>query len=333
MNEVATKRPAPLVEFKHNLQRLIDAKELALPSNVSMDAFRNAAIVAVQDNPTILTCNPESVFKAIRKLAGAGLVPDGQEAAIVPFKGQAQAMPMVRGLRKIARNSGEIASLWDEVVYEGEILTITVDDGERRFQHKQADGSPLDALTRGGDVVGAYAVAKLKDGTVEFLSMNKKAIEKRRMASASQRGKSNPDGVWRDWYEEMARKTVVRGLCNKLPMSAEDVRRIMEEDDANAVQLRDITPADEAPAPRRNLAQRLADPELPASEPEILPPEGSQDLDLSAAFPGSDEWDEGVKAFQAGDPEDACPYDTDNEKITNWIGGYRAAAQAQENVE
>lgn len=269
MSEVATRQANPVASFKHDLQRMIDAKELALPSNVSPDAFRNAAIVAVQDNPSILGCAPASVFKAIRKLAGAGLVPDGREAAIVPFKGQAQAMPMVAGLRKIARNSGEIASLWDEIVYDGETLTIWVEDGEKRFKHTRADGEPLDALTRGGEVVGAYAVAKLKDGTVEFFPMNRAQIEKRRMASASQRGKSQPDGVWRDWYDEMARKTVVRALCNKLPMSAEDVRRLMVEDEANEVRLRDVTPEPEAP--RKNLAQTLMERAEP--EQEIIPPD------------------------------------------------------------
>lgn len=339
MNEVAERRANPVVTFKQNLQRLIDAKELALPSNVSMDAFRNAAVVAVQDNPGILNCQPDSVFRAIRKLAGAGLVPDGREAAIVPFKGQATAMPMVSGLRKIARNSGEIASLWDEVVYEGETLKLWVEEGEKKFDHVQADGSPLDALTRGGEVVGAYAVAKLKDGTVEFLSMNRQAIEKRRLASANQRGKAQPDGIWKDWYEEMARKTVVRALCNKLPMSAEDVRRIMAEDDANEVQLRDVTPSE--PAPRRNLAQRLAQQEvLPPTEiaqdarnEDDLPVFDGEPVDLSGAFPGSEEWTEGAKAFQAGKHWSDCPHDGDRDKAVDWFGGWMGAKDAAEGGE
>lgn len=331
MNEVATTRQNPVAQFKQNLQRMIDAKELALPSNVSQDAFRNAAIVAVQDNPSILSCTPDSVFKSIRKLAGAGLVPDGREAAIVPFKGQATAMPMVAGLRKIARNSGEIASLWDEVIYQGEMFSVSIEDGERKFRHTMEDGSPLDALTRGGTIAGAYAVAKLKDGTIEFLVMNLAQIEKRRQASASQRGKPKPDGVWRDWFDEMARKTVVRALCNKLPMSAEDVRRIMVEDETNEPRFKDVTP--DEPAPRKNLAQRLA-------EQEILPPEDApQDddvptlngevLDLSQAFPGSDDYDAGVKAYQAGEAWQTCPHSDDRAKATDWIGGYMAAKASE----
>lgn len=345
MNEVATTHQGnPVVQFKADLKRLIDAKELALPSTVSVEAFRNAAVVAVQDNPSILRCDPSSVFRAIRKLAGAGLVPDGRDAAIVPFKGQAQAMPTVAGLRKIARNSGEITSLWDEVIYDGELFSIEIEDGERKFRHTQADGSPLDALSRGGDVRGAYAVAKLKDGTIEFLTMNLEQIEKRRRASASQRGQSQPTGVWKDWFEEMARKTVVRALCNKLPMSAEDVRRIMAEDESNETQLRDVTPDQDAT--RKNLAQRLSEaesandaPEAPeAIDGEVMAPDGADEATGTTAHwtdenpgcgaPGTKEWDEGMDAFDAGRPARDCPYDDGSNEAADWLTAYYGKKEA-----
>ena len=113
-----------LVEYKKNLNSLIDQGELGLPSNVSPDAFRNAAIVAYTDNPQIAKCAPASVFKSIRKIAAMGLVPDNIEAALVPFGNQCQAMPMIAGLRKLARNSAEVASLWDDVVYENETILL-----------------------------------------------------------------------------------------------------------------------------------------------------------------------------------------------------------------
>ena len=339
MNEVTTQQASPLVEFKRSLSRMIEAKDLALPSNVSLDAFRNAAIVAVQDNPAILNCEPGSVFRSLRKCAGAGLIPDGREAAIVPFKGVAQFMPMVHGLRKIARNSGEISSLWDEIVYRGETLGVTIEDGERRFTHRNEDGSPLDAMNRGGEPVGAYAVAKLKDGTIEFLPMTKAQIEKRRMAGASQRGKPQPDGVWKDWYEEKCRVTVTKALCNKLPLSAEDVRRIMADEDTD--EARDVTPQDEAPAPRRNLAQRIAAQEVLPPDPiaqdgrndDDTPMMDGEPVDLSAAFPGAAEWDDGVRAYQAGQHWTDCPHDQDREKAINWFGGYMGAKDAAEGGE
>ncbi|CAN0586771.1 unnamed protein product, partial [Ectocarpus sp. 12 AP-2014] len=187
---VQQERQNRVKQFKQTLAKLKERGEMdMLPSSVSFDAFRNAAVVAVTDNPGILDCGADSVFKAVRRLAAAGLVPDGREAAIVPFKGQAQAMPMVAGLIKTARNSGEIVSIWADVVYEGEDLRVWIEDGERKFDHG------YNPLKRGGEIVGAYAVAKLKDGTIEFEPMDREQIERRRRASANQKG-PNPTGIW-----------------------------------------------------------------------------------------------------------------------------------------
>lgn len=337
MNEVATQnKTPPIVVFKQNLNRLKDAGELdMLPANVSFEAFRNAAVVAITDNPGILQCNNESIFKAIRRLAAAGLVPDGREAAIVPFKGQAQAMPMVYGLIKVARNSGEISSIWAEVVRGDEEFRISMVNGERKFEHD------YDPLTRTGEVKGAYAVAKLKDGMIEVEAMGRTDIEKRRKASANQRD-ANPTGIWGQWYEEMAKKTVIRALVKRLPMSSDDMRRVMVEHEDTV--LRDVTP-DRKDGP--NLAQRLASPqpttapetpaeaEVEAQEAEVVAPPKSplSDEEIEAdAFPGSDAFNHGVDAFQSGKPEGDCPYDVAEarQEAVDWIGGWRQARRAAE---
>lgn len=335
MNEVVAK--PPIVQFKSDLARLKDAGELdMLPDNVSFEAFRNAAVVAITDNPAILQCSRESVFKSIRRLAAAGLVPDGREAAIVPFKGQAQAMPMVYGLIKVARNSGEISSIWAEVVRGEETFTIAMTDGERHFDHK------YDPLNRSGDVKGAYAVAKLKDGTIEVEAMGRDDIEKRRKASANQR-EPNPSGIWGQWYDEMAKKTVIRALVKRLPMSSEDMRRVMVEHDETVI--RDVTPPE-----RPNLAQQIqrSAEKIAEMAPEKRPepevgsdaPEGQENEDAAvSAFlrriseqgaPGSAAWDKGVAAFEEGHPITDCPYDPneDKEAAADWCGGYIGAERA-----
>lgn len=331
MNEVTTQRRSPVQQFKSDLKALRDAGELdMLPSNVGFDAFRNAAVVAITDNPSILQCKRESVFKAVRRLAAAGLVPDGREAAIVPFKGEAQAMPMVAGLIKTARNSGEIVSIWADVVYTGEQFEAWVEDGERKFSHH------YDPMERKGDFRGAYAVAKLKDGTIEVEPMDREQIEKRRRASANQRG-DQPTGVWAQWYDEMAKKTVIRALCKRLPISSEDMRRMyVEHEDTQPI--RDVTPEPEAP--RKNLAQQIKErAEEPRSvEGEVLPPEEAEkpertegidlsSIDPEAAFPGAEEFDEGVRAYKDGVAYDDCPHQ-DIEAATNWCGGWKQAERA-----
>lgn len=331
MNEVAKQEPkvSPLMQFKADLRSLKDAGELdMLPTNVTFEAFRNAAVVAITDNPAILQCSRESIFKSIRRLAAAGLVPDGREAAIVPFKGQAQAMPMVVGLLKVARNSGEISSIWAEVVMGDEEFKISMIDGVRKFEHA------YDPLNRSGEVKGAYAVAKLKDGTIEIEAMGREQIEKRRKASANQR-EPNPTGIWRDWYDEMAKKTVIRALVKRLPMSSEDIRRVMIEDEENTI--RDITP--EPKAQRPNLAQQLAaqtqdPPEVVTGEimPDDIPT--GQVVDGVARphwalgykpkhdnFP-TDAYGAGRSAASAGRPVTSVPYDEGLIEADEWISGW-----------
>lgn len=320
----------PIARFKRDLAQLKEAGELdMLPKAVTYNAFRNAAVVAVTDNPKILTCDRASVFKAIRTLAAAGLVPDGREAAIVPFKGQAQAMPMVAGLIKVARNSGKIASLWADVVYENEGFRIWVEGGERHFEHD------CDPLSRSGSIRGAYAVARLTDGTVEMEPMSIGEIEKRRRASANQSG-DKPTGIWAQWYPEMARKTVIRALCKRLPMSSEDMERLMKEQDA--APMRDITPE----RPTETLAQRLMATAAPVApqEQEPYPADTAEDAqELPAEFdedsvdPMTDEYDEGFKASQKGKGEEACPHEAGTFEWNNWLGGHRFFQANKEKLE
>lgn len=316
----------PVVQFKQNLNRLIDGKELALPSNVSVDAFRNAAIVAVQDNPEILRCEPASVMKSIRTIAAAGLVPDGREAAIVPFSGKAQAMPMVFGLIKMARRSGDVSDIRAHIVYQGELdadrFSYVVGD-EERLEH-----SPI-LFGEKGEPVAAYAIAKLKDGTIVREFMDRAQIEKIRKSSPQQRNKENPAGIWQSWTDEMWKKTVIRRLCKRLDLSAEDLRRMMVEEDAPPP-IRDVTPDE----PRQNLAAKLAAQQDEAPETvtgEVMDDEHWTDqMDTSEATPMDEGFDEGTAGFKGGVPRAKCPADNGDAWAAAWLLGWDQARKASE---
>lgn len=324
----------PIVAFKRDLARLIDGKELALPSNVSMEAFRNAAVVAVQDNADILRCEPSTVMKAIRTIAAAGLVPDGREAAIVPFFTKdglkAQAMPMVFGLIKMARRSGDVSDIRAHIVYKNEI-------NECRFEYVVGDEERLThtpiLFEEKGEAVAVYAIAKLKDGTIVREFMDRNQIEKVRRSSPQQRKHEAPNGIWQQWADEMWRKTVIRRLCKRLDLSAEDLRRVMVEQDGPEP-IKDITPDE----PKQNLAARLAareegpDDDIPVPEipvPEIERPvrHWTDDVDTSEAFPGDELFNAGREAFSANVPRQDCPH-SDTVMAAQWLGGWDAAKEA-----
>lgn len=335
-----------IVTFKQNLTALIDRKELALPSNVSPEAFKNAAIVAVQDNPSILGCDEASIFKSIRTLAAAGLVPDGREAALVPFKSKVdnnwinkcQAMPMVFGLIKMVRRSGEVSDVRAHIVYQNEVdgghFSYIVGD-EERLEH-----SPI-LFGDKGPAVAAYAIAKLKDGNIVREFMSAAEIDVVRRSSSAQKiyakgtapkTSDAPIGIWKDWWTEMWKKTVIRRLCKRLDMSSEDMRRVMVEPDMESI--RDVTPK-EPTALQKKVAAAKSKPIVMDEEAEVLPvdedgPHWTESVEWDQGAPGSKAWDQGMEAFSAGVAAEDCPYVADLEAAADWLGAWHGARRASE---
>lgn len=79
-------------------------------------------------NPYLLKAERRSLFGSAMKAAQDGLLPDGREGALVPFAGEVTWIPMIAGLRKKVRNSGEITT-WDVVaVYENDKFEFELGD-------------------------------------------------------------------------------------------------------------------------------------------------------------------------------------------------------------
>jgi len=199
----------------------------ALPAHIAADKFERVVMTAVNVNPALLACDRRSLFNACNRAAQDGLLPDGREGALVPFGNQVTWMPMVFGLIKKIRQSGELSTISAQIVYQNDQFSYVLGDDER-IEHK-----PMIMGDRGKPIL-AYAIAKLKDGGVQREVMTVADIEKRRNVS---RAKNSP--MWKDWWTEGARKTVLRSLCKFLPLSAEDRRSLDRDDTEFEAQKRD----------------------------------------------------------------------------------------------
>ena len=270
---VATKAPADPV--RTSLGALSPELQAALPAHVTVEKFTRVAMTSIQNNPGLREAEPRSLYGAIVKLAQDGLMPDGREAALVIFNkksGQGwvknvQPMPMIAGLLKMMRQSGEVAWVDAQVVHEK--------DG---FQYRPGlDETPIFEPNWFGDrgaVIGVYAVAKLKSGeTVPPEIMSMKDIEKIRKAS-----RSPERGPWADWFEEMALKSVLRRLLKRLPTSTDKVMGIIDSDTEMAArpfqavtQIEHEEPEQSGPAPVSRLAMLEHDEPEPEPEPEPKP--------------------------------------------------------------
>lgn len=251
----ATRRePTQIDVLKNHLSSRADEFKLVLPGHITPEKFQRVVATAALQNPQLLECNRQSLLLACMKLAQDGLLPDGREAALVPFKvwnkdtrqttWQVQPMPMVYGLRKKILQSGDVLSIETGVVYLADLESghFLYEVGmEPPIRYRPNLLLPIEDTTD-DKIVAAYSIAKIKNeaGGRPYWSvevMRRAEIDKVRQASqtgatgkTTREGKAiPPKGPWVDWFGEMARKTVLRRHAKVLPMSG-DILDTFERD-------------------------------------------------------------------------------------------------------
>jgi recombination protein RecT len=208
-----------ITEVRTQLDQMRPQFQMVLPPHVTPEKFMRVTMTALQQTPGLLEGDRRSLFSAAMKCAQDGLLPDGREAAFVAYGKTIQYMPMAAGVLKKVRNSGELLSLSTNVVKKQDSFRYWIDDAGEHITHE-----PNVLAADRGETIAAYAIAKTKDGGVYTEVMSRGQIEQVREVSRAKNA-----GPWKDWYDEMARKTVLRRLSKRLPMST-DLVQTLEHD-------------------------------------------------------------------------------------------------------
>ena len=231
-------------------QLTVMGPELAkvLPDHVTPEKFERVTLTALQRSPDLLSCDRKSLFEAVMSCAQDGLIPDGKEAALVKFKDRVAYMPMIGGILKKVRQSGELVTITSQVVHEADTFEYWIDDQGEHLKHCP------EMLSEPGKPKAVYAMARTTDGGVYIEVLRISDVEKIRAASRGANG-----GPWAMWWSEMARKSAIRRLAKRLPMST-DLESVINRDDqfypyqepqiqqaSKAVSALTVTEVDEAP--------------------------------------------------------------------------------------
>ena len=132
---VATEdRKPPIVVMRERLETRKGELKNAL-TDIDPDHFIRALITSAQVNPDLQACSFQSLWLACMRACRDNLLPDGREGAIVPFKSNAQWIPMYQGLLKSFRQSGQCKWITADVVREGEMFEHWVDQTGEHFKH------------------------------------------------------------------------------------------------------------------------------------------------------------------------------------------------------
>jgi recombination protein RecT len=216
-----SKALAPIQVLRNDIVKMSSEFKAALPAHLPTERFTRVLLTALQSNPDLVKCTQHSLMGACMKAAQDGLVIDGREAALTTFnckvkqgdkevwEKRAQYLPMVAGIMKKMRNSGEISTVAAHVAYAKDKFTYVLGDDERIVHEPYVAGDP-------GIAIAVYAIVKLKDGGIQREVMPVAAVE-----AIRKRSKSPDKGPWATDWSEMARKTVLRRISKYLPASTD----------------------------------------------------------------------------------------------------------------
>ncbi len=209
------------------------------------DRFMRMVQNVIIRDPKVAEASMQSVYLEVQKAAADGLMLDGREATLTRFNTNKKYkndqgkwvdnwqvevvyIPMVAGIMKRVRNSGEIKAWSCELVYKNEYDT-------GRFKYTAAPDpviyhEPIIVGER-GPVVAAYSAVKLRDGTYHYEIMTIDQLVKIKNRTKSKDRDGNVTGPWKTDEEEMYRKTVIRRHSKRLPVSSEllDVTRRVDD--------------------------------------------------------------------------------------------------------
>lgn len=258
MNQMVTRpegrsaAPATPDDFARNV--LVSGGKLTLPKHINQDRFERNLITAIQQHPKLLQCPPHTVFAEVAKAATLGLYfdPTLGEAYLITGGGYGNVplLPQLRigyrGLIKLCRQSGEIARVSADSLCENDDW-YAVKGTEHVVRHVPA------WRTGRGKEQAYWACVTFRDGTVDYEVMTMAEIEKIRDRSdgwKAYRGGKIKSTPWSTDPEEMSKKTVLRRLLKRIPMSPElaDAIRIEDADYSH----------DATPLPQTGLKAALA---------------------------------------------------------------------------
>lgn len=188
--------------------------------------FIGSLLSVVTNNKLLLDASPQTIMTAAMQAATLDLPinPNLGLAYIVPYKGEAQFQLGWKGFVQLAERTGQYKTINASVVYEGQIEDIDFITGD---------------LVRGqrtGDtIIGYVAYIEMINGFRKTFYMTKEEVtaHAKKYSQSFQKGY----GPWKDNFDAMALKTVLKLLISKygimsIDMQSSNLTKAMEADQA-----------------------------------------------------------------------------------------------------
>lgn len=225
-NQVAKANKSKLVnQVMTRIQEFQQEGGMKLPPNYSAyNAVRGAelALMETKDKTgknALESCSPSSVATALLKMVVLGLNPLKNQVAFIPYGGKLELSIQYQGKLAIAKRHG-VKSVRSNIIYKGDEFNYNIDTSGKMTvqQHKQS------LANVGSEIIGAYAIVEMEDGTTEMEVMTMAQIEQ----SWKQGATNGNSPAHKNFKDQMCKKTVINRAL-KLIISGSDDANLFEE--------------------------------------------------------------------------------------------------------
>lgn len=212
---------------------------MAMPKGAEAAQLVRDALTSIRQTPQLAECEAPTVLGALMTCAQLGLRPGVLgHAYLLPFwdgksrSRKAQLVLGYQGLLELAYRSGQVESVAARTVYSNDEFDLSYELTGDRMVHRPC----LDGLR--GEPRLYYAVARMKGGGYAITNpMTHAEMEAYRDKNATAKTKDGRVvGPWRDHFEGMAHKTMIRQLSKLLPKGT-DLATALEADERVRVDL------------------------------------------------------------------------------------------------
>ena len=163
---------------------------------------------------------PKSIVRSVVNAVLSGLdpMPLKGECYFIPYKDKLQFQLGWRGLVRLAVDSGNISRVGVKEVRQGELKAID------EFGEPEVEFS----INNQDKIIGYYAAFETMSGFTKKMFMSKEDIEKH-AKEYSQTYKKGL-GVWKDNFDSMAKKTVLKLLLSKFAPKSQKLSEALRKD-------------------------------------------------------------------------------------------------------
>lgn len=219
MNEVTLRSAPPIKDLIHNEEFIKKAQDVL---GDGTQQFMSSVLTLVNSDKLLADCNSYELYNCCLMAAALKLPfnKDLGQAWIIAYGGKPQLQIGWKGFVQLAQRSGTFRTINCTDVKAGEIKNNDRLTGKIEFEWIQDDKERAKTET-----IGYVAHFELLNGFEKTLYMNETELEEH--AKKYSQSYKKGYGVWKDNFDAMARKTVLKLILNRYaPLSVDMAKAI-----------------------------------------------------------------------------------------------------------